>query len=123
MILVLMSLFLSLIVYSQDTSKLNLREITRYLAEGVECKEILSVRNQQIRNRDSIISNYKSISILNKNKDSIYSILIKELKTDNITCTTEYNKLNTKYTMKKRTNTILTISQTISIAIIVLILL
>lgn len=115
MILLLMILSLSLKTYSNDTTKLNLREVTKYLAEGVECKEILIVRNKQIRLRDSLIYNLTTAVNLHKDKDSIQTLKYNSLKLDNDVCNEQYNKQGNKYIKAKKVNRVLTISNVVFI--------
>lgn len=89
---------------SQDTLKQRSKEITRYLAEGLEAKEILKVRNAQLRAKDSTISILKSVDSLHRHKDSLNNVLITELESDMKECNEQYNKLGAKV---KRQNTIM----------------
>lgn len=107
MIVLLMTLFLSLTCYSNDTTKLNLREITKYLAEGVECKEILLVRNQQILLRDTIIYNQNRIILLHKDKDSLQTKRYDALVLDNDVCNEQYNKQGKRLLRIEKINKIL----------------
>ena len=87
-------------VLSQDTAKLNLKEVTHYLIEGVECKEILIQRNKQLRTKDSVIN------LTNKYLDSckkLYNVLY----LDNEECNKQYSKLKTYSINKKKENYIL----------------
>ena len=71
-----MALTLSLTAYSQGTSPSRSREITRYLAEGLEAKRILVIRNEQLRTKDSTIAEYKKIDSLWSVKDSLSQAVI-----------------------------------------------
>jgi hypothetical protein len=92
-----------------------LREVTKYLAEGVECKEILIVRNKQIRLRDSLIYNLTTAVNLHKDKDSIQTLKYNSLKLDNDVCNEQYNKQGNKYIKVKKVNRVLTISNVVFI--------
>ena len=105
--------------YCQKVEQPSLREVTKYLAEGLECKEILSVRNSQIRLRDSIIYNYQVIVLQHKYKDSIQNNYIVELEQDNKVCNEEYNKLG-KQTMKlKSENKLLKITNIVALILLI----
>jgi len=97
LILCVMSLSTAL---SQDTAKLNLKEITHYLIEGLECKEILIQRNKQLRTKDSVIK------LNNKYIDSSKR-LYDELYLNNEECNKQYSKLKTYSINKKKENYIL----------------
>lgn len=89
-------LILSLNSYSQDTAKRQSREITKFLAEGLEAKQILIVRNKQLRSRDSTIEMLSKLDSLCQVKDSAQSKLIDALDKDNKVCNDEYNKMGRK---------------------------
>lgn len=64
--------------YSNDTTKLDLRGITKYLAEGSECKEILIQRNIQLRIKDSIIQSRELKITSLTTIDTINRVIIQE---------------------------------------------
>ena len=99
-----------------------MREVTKYLAEGVEAKEILIVRNQQLRVKDSLINTQKKVINLFIVKDSVVNKKIQMLEEDNEVCNKEYNKLGVKFEKTKKHNSILKITN-IGTLLVLLILL
>lgn len=87
-------------VFSQTIEPPRSKEVTKYAAEGSECKKILMLRNAQIISKDSAIKLLLKLDSVHVQSDSFYNVLVKELEADNIECNSQYNKLSGKVRRK-----------------------
>lgn len=129
LIILLVTWIVSLCSYSQDTAKLSYKdstikkEIAYYLTEGLECKEILIQKNNQIKNKDSVISIYKRMNRLQAKKDSLQNKQFKELQEDYEICNKEYNRIGKQNIKLNNTNKILIGTNSITLLLLLILLL
>lgn len=83
--------------YSQNIEAQNLKEINKFLAEGLECKELIVTKNSEIRVLDSIIVIKDSSEVQYKKEIKQKDKKVEAQNSYIDTVTQEYGKVNDLY--------------------------